>query len=251
MKKVMVSDFITQYVHEPRKNYKFEDNIYAIIHDKKAILIDVGYEDEAKLVLEDLNTQGISLEGVIISHFHDDHMWGLKALPKVPIYGSHHCKDTLSLWTPKEDHKYYEPTNPIHQASVIEFGPHTIELIPWPGHSACELLVNIDDTYVHVGDELMMTITDEPLLPCLSFKKETKRQYDSLQRLKGYKNHTVLMGHGKPLIEENRILQEINDVCYYLDAIYSNDTEITYEEAARKCSRDFVGHWHKNIYRNS
>ena len=47
------------------------------------------------------------IEKIIITHFHDDHMQGLKVLPKVEVYGSMDYKTTLELWTESREQKYF------------------------------------------------------------------------------------------------------------------------------------------------
>ena len=62
------------YMFEPLPGHRFGTNIYALASGGSVLLIDSGYAFVCEQVLEDINECGWSIEGVIISHFHDDHM---------------------------------------------------------------------------------------------------------------------------------------------------------------------------------
>ncbi len=56
-----------QYCFPPKPDSHYCFNIYALICDKQAILIDSGYEEHALVVKEDLQSLGIEPVKVIIS----------------------------------------------------------------------------------------------------------------------------------------------------------------------------------------
>ena len=237
------------YIFEPEQGNYYGNTITALINDDKVILIDAGYEYQAKAVMEDLNSNKLTIEKVIITHFHDDHMEGLKVLPNVPVYGSNYYQKTLDMWTVKEEHKYFTPTVLVKEPLNIQFEQHEIEMIPFPGHSICTIIVKINDEYIHIADELMFSKNGEPLLPCI-LKEDVKRQFISINKLKGYSHYTFIPGHGDSIKDKNRIENEIENVSLYLSAILSNSNEITFEEATKECSCTFLyKEWHENVYK--
>lgn len=65
------------------------DNYIWLLHDKKnAWVIDPG---ESQAVIDFLETQALQLQGILITHFHFDHVDGIPALkqyaPKAQVYG--------------------------------------------------------------------------------------------------------------------------------------------------------------------
>ena len=94
MIKKELSAGIILYMFPPTTS-KFGFNIVAVIDGDKAVLIDAAYENQAQQVLEDLAASGITIDKIIISHFHADHLFGINALPDVPIYGGSRYEETL------------------------------------------------------------------------------------------------------------------------------------------------------------
>lgn len=245
-----IAEGIIEYVFEPRQpHHHFADRIVAIVSGNEAMLIDTGYEDEAREVFNDLTANGIGLHGVIISHFHDDHMEGLKALPSVPVYGSARFQETLDRWTPKEEHTLFTPTVRVDEPLRIQFGSHAIEIIPFPGHSVCTVLVKIDDAFVHVADEVMFSPEGEPLMPCIK-KDDVTIQLASLGRLKGYMDYRFILAHGDHIKSADDIENAIDNTMLYLKQVSEKEGRISYEEATKDCTCEFVHkEWHESVYR--
>lgn len=66
-----------------------ETNCYLLTVGKNAVLIDVGIAPDA--VIERIEQEGLNLQGIYLTHFHLDHIGGVKeVLAKfpVPVYGS-------------------------------------------------------------------------------------------------------------------------------------------------------------------
>ncbi|MDF2942877.1 MAG: hypothetical protein K0S01_1735 [Herbinix sp.] len=244
-----MSQGIIQYVFEPISQQYFGNNIIALINDNKAVLIDIGLEDQAKEVIKDLNESQITVEKVVISHFHKNHMQGLKILTNVTIYGSEHYKQTLDLWIPQEEHQYYTPNVLVEKNRSIKFGEHNIEMIQNPGHSLCTLLIKINNKFLYIGDELIFASTGEPILPRIT-KNDIINHYISIHNLNKYSQYTFIPGHGEVINSQSRIVEEIKNVCRYLCEILSNDDKISVEQATQKCTRPFLHkEWHDNIYK--
>ncbi len=248
MKKLELSQGIIQYVFEPKSQQFIGNNIIALIHDDKALLIDTGFEYQTEEVIEDLKKSNIFIERVIISHFHNSHMQGLKILPEITVYGSGHYKQTLDLWIPQEEQKYYTPTVLVEKSLTVKFGKHTIEMLQNPGHSLCTLLIKINDEFIYIADELIFSNTGEPILPRIK-KNDVVNQYISVHNLKKYSTYTFIPGHGAIINEQSLIEEEIKNVCRYLCEILSNDDKITVEEATKDCTCNFLNkEWHDNLY---
>ncbi|MCB2297986.1 MBL fold metallo-hydrolase [Clostridium tagluense] len=239
---------IIQYMFQPLPGNHFGNSITALINDNKVLLIDTGYENQALLVLQDMKSNGLYIEKIIISHFHDDHMQGLKVLPRKSLYGSKHYKTTLDLWTEREEHKYFIPTTLIEEQFRIKFGKHQLTLIPFPGHSLCTIIIKINEQYIHIADELMFSNDGTPLLPSTD-PNCIKRHLESLNRLKEYSAYTLLPSHGLQISGKGKIEKEINNRIAYFNAILSSNRRISYEEAIQDCDCEFLdSKSHKYVY---
>jgi glyoxylase-like metal-dependent hydrolase (beta-lactamase superfamily II) len=239
---------IIHYIFDPLPGKHFGNSITALINDKKALLIDTAFENQALLVFEEMKSNGIEIENIIISHFHDDHMQGLKALPKVPVYGSIHYKTTLDMWTEKEEHKYFTPTNIIEEEYSINFGKHSITLIPFPGHSLCTLIIKINEQYIHIADELMFSIDGLPILPSAD-PHCIKRHIESLNKLKKFISFILIPSHGLEIHGSQKIEREINNRVAYFSSVLNNSGRISFEEAIKDCDCKFLhSEWHDEIY---
>jgi glyoxylase-like metal-dependent hydrolase (beta-lactamase superfamily II) len=248
MKKIELAQGIIKYVFEPRFQQHFGNNVIALIDEDKALLIDTGLEDQTKEVITDLKKSNITVDKVVISHFHRSHMQGLKILQGIAIYGNVHYKQTLDMWIPKEEHQYYTPNILVEKNLTIKFGTHKIELIQNPGHSLCTLLVKINDEFVYIADELIFGITGEPVLPRIT-KNDIINHYISVHNLNKYSQYIFIPGHGE-IVDQSNITNEIQNVCRYLCEILSNDDKISVEEATQKCSCSFLHQeWHENVYK--
>jgi glyoxylase-like metal-dependent hydrolase (beta-lactamase superfamily II) len=248
MLKREISPEIIHYTFKPVKGKKFANSITALIDDNKVLLIDAAYEEQASLLFEELNNHGQIIEKIIISHFHDDHMQGLKALPKTVIYGSMHYKTTLDLWTESKEHKHFIPTNLIDEQLSMNFGRHKLSIIPFPGHSLCTVIIKINDRYVHIADELMFSIDGKPLLPSTE-PNCIERHIESLKKLKEFSSYILIPSHGEVFCGIEKIEKDIDNRITYFKAILNSKKRISYEEAVIDCDCEFVhSEWHDFIY---
>lgn len=248
MLKTNLSEEIIRYTFDPLPGKHFGNSIIALIDGHKALLIDTAYGFQALEVLDDIRNNGMDIAGIIISHFHDDHMQGLKVLPNAPIYGSEHYEATLEMWTEREEHKYFVPTVLIKDTTPIKFGKHDISLIPFPGHSKCTVITKIGDRYIHVADEIMFSNEGRPILPSAD-PNRVERHINSLKALKHYNNRIFIPGHGMEFGGSSKINKEIDNRIAYFNAILSSSRKITYEEAVKDCDCEFLhSEWHKYVY---
>ncbi|MCE5173414.1 MBL fold metallo-hydrolase [Paenibacillus profundus] len=250
MLKQEIAEGIILYMFDPRPDRHFGYNITALIDGAQAILIDTAFEEHAQQVVEDLAECGIRIEGVILTHFHDDHMYGLKVLPEVPVYGSAHYQTTLDMWTEPKEHPYFTPDIVFEHSLQITFGRHELTLTSFPGHAHCSSLIIINEQFVHIGDELMFSNDGQPILPSVDYNQYVRRHRDSLAKLRDYSHCTLIPSHGTVISGQQRIDRDIANRIAYFDAILGSGTEISYEEATQQCDCMFLHQeWHKNAYR--
>lgn len=244
MKKQELAKDIVHYTFRPQPNTIFETSVTAVLNGNKAVLIDTAYEFQASELFDDLNKNNIEIEKIIITHFHDDHMQGLKGLPKVTVYGSSRFQETLDMWTPKNEHCILTPSVVINEPQTIIFGNHSLTLTPFPGHSLCGMIVNIDNQFIHIADELMFSPDGVPLLPS-SDGNDFVRHLNSLDRLRSYSSFTLIPSHG-PAFKGEKLEEEINNRYIYLNALVQSNKNINYEDAVKDCRCTFLhSEWHE------
>ena len=103
-----------KYMFEPKQDNKYGYNIYILVDEKSALMIDAGYRMHCSSVIEDLESKGIKIVKVIISHFHIDHINGINELPGVEIVGSSDYEKTLEIYIDADSHHIYTPVSYTH-----------------------------------------------------------------------------------------------------------------------------------------
>jgi len=245
---------IIHYIFSPRneRNY-FADSIITVIDEGKAILIDVGYEDEAQQVIDDLSVNGITIDKIVISHFHADHLWGVNVLPDIPFYGGVRYKETLiAEGCSEEEIKKYTPTVTIDKPMILKFGRHELELIPIPisGHAVCTIFIKINRQFLQIGDEMMFSVDGQQILPYLcdlcDGKKDIRGQIKVLDKLENYSEFTIIPAHG-PVFEGGILQGYIQNLKIYLNAVLESKGKISYEQAVKNCDYLFLhSNWHEH-----
>lgn len=178
----------------------FQTNCY-IIHDetsKGCCVIDPGYE--AEIILDKLSYLGLTLEAVLLTHGHFDHVGAVEEIVKTTG-----CR----LWMHEGDYtQFHSPESsyfyPIHdctftsvcfceECEVIEAGGLTFHVMETPGHtwgSVCFLSGNA----IFSGDTLFAGSCGRTDLP----GGDWATIHTSLKRLSEMENdYTVYPGHGE------------------------------------------------------
>jgi glyoxylase-like metal-dependent hydrolase (beta-lactamase superfamily II) len=230
-----------QFAPEPGKAYGF--NLYVLVDGQDALVIDTAYEEQATSVMEDLRGRGYAVKHVIISHFHPDHISGLKAFHEAVVWGSERYRLTMDDY-PIEEQEKLPPVQTVTDSSGFRFGPFELAFRLAPGHSPCTICTTINNRYIHVADNLMASNDGEPILPWAEFE-HLEKHIRSLVLLKELAPEVVLLAHGKPIEGKQNIDDEIEDRLRYLRAVKEGGGKVSVEEATAGCSRRFLcEHWH-------
>ena len=245
MKKLPLAANMLLYQFLQHDGDHFGYNIVALLDEseKTALLIDTAWEEEAAAVRNDLEADGYKIERVILSHFHDDHLFGLRSLPGVERIGSKAYETDLHKYSSKDNWSLFSPTTIIDEDSVIRFGNHLVTFRHAPGHSPCSIYSIVNDAFVHVADNIMTSNDGHDLLPWATFENVLDHIH-SLELLREYAGHTILPSHGTPIEEESVLLEAIGNRVKYLQAVHEGNGAICFEEAAENCTCDFLYTWH-------
>lgn len=234
--------FLFQFA--PEGNKIVGSNIFAIIDNDKALLIDTGYEKHMEQVTNELVKRKVKVSIVIISHFHPDHFLGLKLIDNKLIIGSRNYKDTILRFIDEDEAFLYFPDIEVKKSHKINFGYHEIEMLENPGHSRCTIITQVDKKYTHVGDEIIFTNDGRPVLPFVSLK-DNQDHVESLKRILSIKNNIVFPGHGSILRDSDALNIDIKNRINYLDKIYEKSGNIKYDDAALGNYEFMNSGWHE------
>lgn len=241
MERLQLAERIVQYRFppEPGKHYGF--NITSLLdeNEKRAPLIDTAYEEQAAAVHADLTTRGIELEGVIVSHFHPDHVMGLKALPRGTVYGSARHEETLRYYTDDEERRAFTPTDPVSNDTRFMFGQLDLAFRLAPGHSPCSMYTLIGGRFLHVADNIMTSNTGQDILPWAAYDL-IQDHIESLEALGEFGSRTLLLSHGIVLSDDRSIHEAIANRVGYFRAVLAGRGKVSYEEAVEGCTCEFL-----------
>ena len=188
------------------KNIFFNSNTFIIENKhKKIIVIDPGNPDVQPLISL-INKNEWSIEGVVLTHEHADHIAGLPGLckfKKFPVYCSQitavnigNSKNNFSKYI--DEIKTFELdvfTQVLCDNESFTIGAMEFLFMETPGHSPGGACIFTSDA-VFTGD----TILNQMKVP-LNFPHSNKKQYDiSLIKIKKQlkPGMTIFPGHGEP-----------------------------------------------------
>ncbi len=157
--------------------HAFEDNfIFAIEINKKIMIVDPG---DAKPVLQFLEAGNYTLDSILLTHCHHDHIGGVQELMS---------QKSVKVYGPARLHEKSIPTTQVmSEDSTFEFENSTWKTMHLPGHTLDHLAYfNSDEQILFCGDILFS-------LGCgRLFEGSFEQAYHSLQRIKALPPKTKL-----------------------------------------------------------
>lgn len=183
-------------------------NCYIVWDEKTKEGLVIDPADDGVSISEEVESKGIKLVGIVMTHGHFDHCLGaldLKLIYNVPIFVS--GKDKFLLDRQDETAKYFlkqelqipnlvKIDQNLDEVKEIDFGESKLEVIKTPGHTPGSIsLYSKKDDLLFSGDTLF-----KDLRGSTNFKYgSTKKIYESLKKLMELPEETeVYSGHGEP-----------------------------------------------------
>ena len=179
----------------------YQTNTY-IIHEENSALccvIDPGFTPD--VVLDELRRLGLTVEAILLTHCHFDHVGGVKEISAETDCKVYLCGEDLSLPPMFTAGKLYY-THTYGEGDTLSLAGLTIHVIRTPGHTPGSVCLLIDDT-LFSGDTLFAGSCGRTDLPGGNWATIRK----SLARLASFEsNYWVCPGHGESttLAEEKR-----------------------------------------------
>ncbi|MFT9496401.1 MBL fold metallo-hydrolase [Anaerosolibacter sp.] len=235
MKEIKVNDYIWQYEFiEDEKNPNIVVNITVIIDEQRALIIDTAFSEHAQMLKEQLKTKGIKPEIVVLSHYHPDHVCGVKEFDGCEFVGSALYQfnlDNCKQWCP--DHEFIVPTILIEETAALEFGRHRLTFMHMPGHCQCSIITIINEDIVHVGDLVMKTSDRKSMLPYIGEDGSFLDHVQSLHKILGLGCNIMLLAHGDAVMGKQHIMQEIDKRLFYLTKVHESSGKLPLEECLK------------------
>lgn len=204
-----------------------ESNMYILIEEKEAIVVDSNISEYVCQFLKDKDVQTVHL---FLTHEHYDHSHGVIWFQKhfnTILYCHEACEGLLStkknssprlvafVLSAKDmnDHGYryedfkkgmtdYElkPDVFLKDNEIIDVHGHKIKVIHTPGHSQGSCLLVLDDQLVFSGDTL---IKDNKIITCFRGGNKESMSEIALPKIKQLPDELMVMpGHGNPFKKE-------------------------------------------------
>ncbi len=243
-----ITEHLRSYAFDPVGDYQFENQIYVLEGDTGYLVIDAGFPEQTALLMDLLADK--TVDTLILSHYHGDHIDGMHVMSARRVIGSCHFEKTLARYYGDRDPDRYRPDVAVEGSFAFNFDGHAIEVFTSPGHSPCTVLTRIDGRFLHTADEVMWGTEDRLLLPSTDSYLTIPRSLESLERLEGMAAEGYLPGHGSAKTPV-AFLAALRDVQrYYLAVARHLPEEISVKRALEHTRHEFCHEeWHAGIYR--
>jgi glyoxylase-like metal-dependent hydrolase (beta-lactamase superfamily II) len=241
MHQTSIAEGIVEYRFPPREGNHYGFSLYALLNEpsQSALLLDTGYEEHSGAVNVSLKAHGYTVTTAVISHFHPDHILGLRALPGIDILGSPRFEETLAMHGPREKREMFVPSRYTYEGDALMFGKFRLLFLPAPGHSPCSQYTLIDEAFIHVADNVMTSNDGNDILPWAEFDR-IPDHVASLERLRAFTDRTFLLSHGAPMTDRNKQNEAIDNRIRYFENALAGNGLYAYDEAVRGCTCRFL-----------
>ena len=168
----------------------YQTNCYILKNDGKALVIDPGYEPETILI--HLRRENLTLEAILLTHGHFDHVGAVKKLAaqtQCKVY-IHPAEDSMPTMLTAGKLLY---THTYDEGDVLELAGLSIRVLHTPGHTPGSVCLLCQDV-LFSGDTLFAGSCGRTDLPGGDWATIQK----SLRRISGIEaDFTVCPGHGE------------------------------------------------------
>ena len=168
----------------------YQANCYIIREENSTSCCVLDPGGEAKKVLEFMQVRNLTLDAILLTHGHFDHVGAVKELHEATGCKVYICAEDLTLpakWTAGE----LTYTDTYAEGDVLELSGLTIRVLHTPGHTPGSVCLLVDDT-LYTGDTLFARSSGRTDLP----GGDSQVILTSLRRLNDLEGeYTVCPGH--------------------------------------------------------
>lgn len=182
-------------------------NSYIVYSNTNIVLIDAGCDQSVlKITLKELNLSNRRIDGVILTHTHFDHIYGLFDIYNefnCPIYVHAGCSDFLFDKIKNASCYFADFALPeviknnlieLTNNQILTIGDLTFKIYFTPGHSKCSICILIDNI-IFTGDTILLGSVGRTDL----FGGSIEELQNSLKLIQTLNYVTAYPGHGREL----------------------------------------------------
>jgi len=167
-------------------------NTYIIGSGKRRILLDTGDGSQPEYFLnlkKSLNFDKITIQDVILSHWHPDHVGGTKEVLK-----SAEKSCGVHKYPRSDGEEPYTPFTPIKDGQIFETDGATLKAFHTPGHTSDSIVLHfLEENAIFSGDTILGEGT--------TVFEDYVNYMQSLQKILELKPKVIYPGHG-PVIRD-------------------------------------------------
>ena len=188
---------LPDWIHPVKENYHGMDVWCYIVHlplqegtseKRRSLLVDTG--SVTGILLDDIRKNNILLEGILLTHGHEDHGGGIEKLPpNLPVYLNE--ADFSLMRSHMAELPFILPPEDARDL-LGAFGITRFEITPMPGHTKGSIAYRINDA-LFVGDGIFCGSAGKPWTP-----DDFDDELQSIKTLLGSypEEMLILSGHG-------------------------------------------------------
>ncbi len=208
---------VHQYLLGPMENFMY------ILEDPETsnvVVVDPAWD--VPYLIDQIKTNGWTLDKVLLTHAHYDHANGVEDLLKfseVPVYLFH---NEIRYDLPPVFNVPKVPITALQDGDTLSFGATTLDVLHTPGHSpGCVCFISSE--HVIAGDLIFVDGCGRVDLP----GGDPAAMFDSLQRLKALPEHLRVWSGHRTGAQDSAVLSDLKRNNPYLvaedrDAFFSS-----------------------------
>lgn len=241
----------------------FQMNSGIFISEGQALLIDPGmFPDEVAAIKSFVEKQGATVQAIVLTHSHWDHVLGPQWFPGVKVIAQAlypetvrseqaDILETVNGWMIKNNLQSEQPFSiPVpdetfDDTTTLQLGKLSFQLTHAPGHAPDQLTVYEPDSHTLWAADMLSDI--EPPIPGQSIVAYRK----TLEAISPMNIKALVPGHGMPAIDVLEIRDRIEDDMAYLKKLQTTvESAIEDGKTLEECQAMCAGIEHPGLAEN-